>query len=142
MPGPQGASAGRLDELGRRQTTVLRQAQDGSRDVAGPRVRAMLRVREAWALAALGRAAAFARATEQARQDLADAAPGDEPYWIGYFDNAELAGTTGGRLLEPARQDARTHAERAGEEIRTALAERSPKAGRSNALDQLRGSSL
>lgn len=116
---------------------LIRLAQDGARDVAGPRLRAMLHTREAWALAALGRTAAFRRATEQARQDLADAADDDEPYWIGYFDEAELRGTTGGRHLELARQDPRAHAERAGEEIRAALATRSPEAGRSTALDRL-----
>lgn len=117
---------------------LVRLAQDGARDVAGPRVRAMLRTREAWALAALGRTSAFTRATEQARQDLGEAAPEQtEPHWIAYFDEAELAGTTGGRLLELARQDPRTHANRAGEEIRQALAQRGPEAGRSNALDRL-----
>jgi len=117
---------------------LVRLAQDGTRDVAGPRVRAMLRIREAWALAALGRRSAFARATEQARQDLADAADdGAEPHWIAYFDEAELAGTIGGRHLELARADPRAHAELAGEEIRTALARRGPEAGRSNALDRL-----
>lgn len=116
---------------------LVRLAQDGARDVAGPRLRAMLHTREAWALAAMGRTAAFARATEQARQDLADTGPDDEPYWIGYFDEAELAGTTGGRHLELARKDPRAHAERAGEEIRHALDTRGAGAGRSTALDHL-----
>jgi transcriptional regulator with XRE-family HTH domain len=117
---------------------LVRLAQDGAREVAGPRVRAMLHTREAWALAALGRPSAFNRATEQARQELAGAAGGEEePYWIGYFDAAELAGTTGGRVLELARADPRAHADRAGEEIREALAQRGPEAGRSIALDRL-----
>lgn len=116
---------------------LIRLAQDGARDVAGPRLRAMLHTREAWALAALGRTAAFGRATEQARQELSAAEPGEEPYWIAYFDEAELAGTTGGRLLELAREDPRGHADRAGEEIRHALATREPGAGRSTALDRL-----
>lgn len=117
---------------------LVRLAQDGARDVAGPRVRAMLHTREAWALAAMGRTAAFGRATEQARQDLAAAADCiEEPYWIGYFDTAELAGTTGGRLLELARGDPRGHADRAGEEIRHALETRGPGAGRAVALDRL-----
>jgi transcriptional regulator with XRE-family HTH domain len=115
---------------------LVRLAQDGARDVAGPRLRAMLHTREAWALAAMGRTAAFARATEQARAVLADASA-DEPYWISYFDEAELAGVTGGRHLELARGDARAHAEQAGEEIRHALATRGPGAGRSTALDRL-----
>ncbi|WP_329367875.1 helix-turn-helix domain-containing protein [Streptomyces sp. NBC_00669] len=115
---------------------LVRLAQEGSRGVAGPRVRAMLRTREAWAMAALGRTTAFERATELARQDLADASA-DEPYWIGYFDDAELTGTTGGRLLELARQNPRLHAAQAGEQIRAALARRGPEAGRSHVLDRL-----
>ncbi|MEU1165686.1 helix-turn-helix domain-containing protein, partial [Streptomyces sp. NPDC005921] len=42
---------------------LVRLAQDGARSVAGPRVRAMLHTREAWAYAAMGRTAAFQRAT-------------------------------------------------------------------------------
>ncbi len=115
---------------------LVRLAQDGTRGETGPRVRAMLHTREAWALAAMGRTAAFRRATEQARADLAEAGT-DEPYWIAYFDGAELAGVTGGRLLELARQDPRQHAEEAGEQIRQAIAVRPVEAGRSNALDRI-----
>lgn len=74
-------------------------AQKGAGRDAGPRVRAMLHTREAWAYAALGRATAFQRATNEAIEALADAEAGQEPYWIAYFDSAELAGVTGGRLL-------------------------------------------
>jgi transcriptional regulator with XRE-family HTH domain len=117
---------------------LVRLAQEGARTEAGPRVRAMLHTREAWALAALGRTAAFKRATEQARTVLADAAPGDdEPYWIGYFDTAEISGTTGGRLLELARTDPRNHADDAAEQIQHALTTRAPDAGRSRALDHI-----
>ncbi|MFJ5608165.1 hypothetical protein ACIQCJ_02025 [Streptomyces sp. NPDC093221] len=61
----------------------------------------------------------------------------DEPYWIGYFDQAELAGVTGGRLLELARRDPRLHAGHVEEQSRTALTRRGPEAGRSHALDRL-----
>ncbi len=101
----------------------------------GPRVRAMLHTREAWAYVAMGRSAAFRRATSEAADTLADADPGDEPYWITYFDRAELAGVTGGRLLDLARQNPRQHAETAAESINKALATRGPEAGRSHALD-------
>lgn len=114
---------------------LVRMAQDGSRGAAGPQVRAMLHTREAWALAAMGRTAAFRRATEQAREVLATAEPGEEPHWIAYFDEAELAGVTGGRLLELARSDPRQHAEAAASSIRRALAARGAEAGRSHALD-------
>ncbi|MFI2184532.1 hypothetical protein [Streptomyces sioyaensis] len=114
---------------------LVRLAQDGVRTTAGPRLRAMLHTREAWALAAVGRAAAFRRATEQARDTLAHATADQDPYWIAYFDEAELAGVTGGRLLELARRHPREHAHTAAEQIRTALDQRGPEASRSHALD-------
>ncbi|WP_308409574.1 hypothetical protein [Streptomyces sp. A3M-1-3] len=110
-------------------------AQKGALDSAGPRVRAMLHTREAWAYAALGRTSAFQRATAEAAEALADAEPGREPYWIAYFDSAELAGVSGGRLLTLARQEPQRHAEAAADSIRKALATRGPEAGRSHALD-------
>ncbi|MGW3626504.1 helix-turn-helix domain-containing protein [Streptomyces sp. NPDC000880] len=116
---------------------LVRLAQDGARDVAGPRVRAMLHTREAWALSAMGRAAAFQRATAQAAECLAAAKQGEEPYWITYFDDAELAGVTGGRLLDLARQCPQQHAEAAATEIRQALAQRGSEASRSHALDRI-----
>ncbi|WP_030412814.1 helix-turn-helix transcriptional regulator [Streptomyces sp. NRRL S-1448] len=114
---------------------LVRLAQDGVRDTAGPRMQALLRTREAWALAAMSRIAAFRRATAQATEALAGASDFEEPYWIAYFDEAELAGVTGGRLLDLARQDPRQHAETASEAIRRALELRGQEAGRSHALD-------
>ncbi|MFG3267849.1 helix-turn-helix domain-containing protein [Streptomyces bobili] len=116
---------------------LIRLAQDGARHVAGPRVRAMLHTREAWAYAAMGRTAAFRRTTDQAAEALTDAKPGEEPHWITYFDEAELAGTTGGRLLDLARHNPKQHAEAAATEIRHALAKRGTEAGRSHALDRI-----
>ncbi|MCI3223969.1 helix-turn-helix transcriptional regulator [Streptomyces sp. NP-1717] len=117
---------------------LIQLAQEGAREVIGPRVRAMLHTREAWAYAAQGRTAGFQRATARAAEALANATPSEEePYWIAYFDEAELAGVTGGRLLDLARQDPRQHAERAAGEIRTALSSRGSEAGRSYALDRI-----
>ncbi|WP_435841227.1 helix-turn-helix domain-containing protein [Streptomyces griseus] len=116
---------------------LIHLAQEGARDVIGPRVRAMLHTREAWAYAAQGRTAGFQRATAKAAEDLAAAGADDEPYWIAYFDEAELAGVTGGRLLDLARTDPRRHAVEAADRIRTALATRGPEAGRSHALDRI-----
>ncbi|MFE0865959.1 helix-turn-helix domain-containing protein [Streptomyces rochei] len=99
------------------------------------RVRAMLHTREAWAYAAMGRPAAFRRATGEATEALAEADTDDEPYWIAYFDKSELAGVTGGRLLDMARQDPQSHAEDAATHIRSALTQRGAEAGRSHALD-------
>ncbi|WP_327074326.1 hypothetical protein OG196_30575 [Kitasatospora purpeofusca] len=117
---------------------LVRLAQDGSRGHAGPRVRAMLRTREAWAYAAMGRVAAFRRATGQAWEELASAGTvEDEPHWIAYFGEAEISGVTGGRLLDLARTDPRLHSEAAAGHIRAALAERGAEAGRSHALDRI-----
>lgn len=110
-------------------------AQKGAGEVAGPRLRAMLHTREAWAYAAMGRAAAFQRATGEATEALAESPTDEEPYWIAYFDDAELAGVTGGRLLDMARQEPQQHAGKAAESIRAALSRRGPEAGRSHALD-------
>ncbi|MGP4091084.1 hypothetical protein [Streptomyces sp. KR55] len=110
-------------------------AQKGAGKAAWPRVRAMLHTREAWAYAALGRSAAFRRATAEAVEALTEANAAEEPYWIAYFDDAELAGVTGGRLLDMARRDPQQHAEDAAEHIRGALATRGAEAGRSYALD-------
>nr|WSZ95804.1 hypothetical protein OH820_09195 [Streptomyces sp. NBC_00857] len=116
---------------------LINLAQEGAREVMGPRVRAMLHTREAWAYAVQGRTAGFQRATARATEALAGAVKGDEPYWIAYFDGAELAGVTGGRLLDLARQDPRQHADRAMAEIRSALSARGSEAGRSHALDRI-----
>lgn len=110
---------------------LVRLAQEGAN--AGPRVRAMLHTREAWAYAAAGRIGAFHRANGRAAEALTDAGD-DEPYWIGYFDEAELAGVTGNRLLEVARSNPR-YAEDAEEEIQRAVAARGIEAGRGHALD-------
>ncbi|TXC94038.1 hypothetical protein [Streptomyces sp. ISID311] len=54
---------------------------------------------------------------------------------IACFDEAELAGVTGGRLLELARWHPHEHAHTAAKEIRMALDRRGPEASRSYALD-------
>ncbi|WP_374211640.1 helix-turn-helix domain-containing protein [Streptomyces sp. YS415] len=110
-------------------------AQKGVGRTAGARVRAMLHTREAWAYAAMDRAAAFKRATSEAAEALADAPADEGPHWIAYFGEAELAGVTGGRLLDMARSDPQHHAEPAAQSIRRALAARGTEAGRSYALD-------
>ncbi|WP_328876262.1 hypothetical protein OHT76_42800 [Streptomyces sp. NBC_00287] len=110
-------------------------AQKGAGKMAGARVRAMLHTREAWAYAAMGRASAFKRATGEATEALTDADGSEDPYWIAYFGEAELAGVTGGRLLDMARTDPQQHAEPAAQSIRGALASRGTEAGRSYALD-------
>ncbi|WP_329303155.1 hypothetical protein OG410_37095 [Streptomyces sp. NBC_00659] len=114
---------------------LIRLAQKGARASAGPRVRAMLHTREAWAYAAMGRTAAFERATQEAAEVLAESPGAEEPYWIAYFNEAEFAGVTGGRLLDMARHNPHKHAEAAAASIRNALTTRGAEAGRSHALD-------
>ncbi|GHH83098.1 hypothetical protein GCM10018793_44340 [Streptomyces sulfonofaciens] len=115
---------------------LIHLAQKGVRHAAGPRLRAMLHTREAWAYAAMGRRAAFRRATDEAAESLAGTAGVPEPYWIAYFDEAELAGVTGGRHLDLARQEPQ-HAQTAAEYIQGALGMRGAEAGRSYALDSI-----
>ncbi len=79
---------------------------------------------------------AFRRATGKAEDALTEAKPTEDPYWITYFDVAELEGTTGGRLLELAHQDKRL-ADEAAARISRAIALRRPGRLRSSALDQI-----
>ena len=115
---------------------LVRLALDGSRGSATPSVRSMLYTREAWAYAKLGRILAFRRATSKAEDALTEAKPAEDPYWIRYFDAAELEGTTGGRLLELAHQDQRL-ADEAAVRITHAITLRRAGRLRSSALDQL-----
>ena len=115
---------------------LIRLAQDGSRQIATPRVHAMLATREAWAYANLGRIEAFRRATATAEELYASAGPRDnDPHWIGYFTEAELAGVTGGRILDLAMRDPRHAADGLSYTTR-ALELRDPAQLRSRALDQ------
>lgn len=115
---------------------LVRLAQDTADGHATPTVRAMLYTREAWAYAKRGRISAFRRATGKAEEALANAKPSEDPYWIEYFDAAELTGTTGGRLLDLAHE----HNELADEtahRIEQAISLRRPGRLRSSALDQI-----
>lgn len=115
---------------------LVRVAQETARRAATPTVLAMLHSREAWAYAKQGRISAFRKATERAEIALSDARPADDPHWISYFDHAELAGTTGGRLLEMAHRDSRLCNETAAQ-IQAAISKRRPGRLRSSALDQI-----
>lgn len=115
---------------------LVRLAQNGADGQATPTIHAMLYTREAWAYAKQGRLAAFGRATARAEDSLRNAVPASDPYWISYFDEAELAGVTGGRLLEVAHRE-RRHADAAATHIARAVELRRPNSLRSAALDQL-----
>jgi transcriptional regulator with XRE-family HTH domain len=115
---------------------LVRLAQDDSAGYVTASVRSMLYTREAWAYAKLGRMSAFRRATGKAEDTFAEVKPAEDPYWITYFDVAELEGTTGGRLRELAHQDKRL-ADETAERISRAIALRRPERLRSSALDQI-----
>lgn len=115
---------------------LVRLAQDIVGRSISPTMRALLHTREAWAYAKLGRPSAFHRAADNAYAAFSDARPADDPYWIHYFDAAELSGTLGGRLLELARKE-NEFADEAAEAITSAIALRKPERWRSSALDRL-----
>nr|WP_223884931.1 helix-turn-helix transcriptional regulator [Nocardia colli] len=115
---------------------LIRLAQDQFGHRITATTRAMLHTREAWAFGKLGRPTAFHRAGDRAHQALSESDPSADPYWINYFDAAELAGTLGGRLLEMARREP-AFATAAAEQIDHAIQLRRPGRRRSAALDQL-----
>jgi hypothetical protein len=115
---------------------LVRLAQDDSAGYVTASVRSMLYTREAWAYAKLGRISAFQRATDKAEDALTEARPAEDPYWVTYFDLAELQGTTGGRLLGLAHHD-KQFADEAVERISQAITLRRPGRLRSSALDQI-----
>jgi hypothetical protein len=115
---------------------LIRVAQDRSASIATPTIRAMLHSREAWSYAKQGRISAFRHATAKAEDALAAATPADDPHWISYFDAAELAGTSGGRLLELAH-DQPTLADETANYIKRAIRQRGPGHLRSAALDHI-----
>lgn len=118
---------------------LIRLAEDGARGRAPAAVWSMLRTREAWAYAKLGRVQAFRRATSEAGDVLADADRSEDPDWISYFDEAELAGVTGGRLLDLAQEHPGdpSYAREAETLIGRALTLRRAESMRSLSLDQV-----
>lgn len=115
---------------------LVRLAQDLTRGIATPTIRSLLHTREAWAYAAQGRVSAFRRATGMAEDEIATADTSEDPHWIEYFDVSEVAGTTGGRLLELAHRNTDLAAE-ASSYIEKAIVLRRDGRLRSSALDHL-----
>ncbi|MFQ6397932.1 helix-turn-helix domain-containing protein [Nocardia sp. KC 131] len=115
---------------------VIRLAQDQFGDRVTPTVQAMLYTREAWVYGKLGRPTAFRRICDNAHEALSNSDASADPYWINYFDAAELAGTIGGRLLDMARRES-AFALEAADHIEQAIQLRQPNRRRSSALDQL-----
>lgn len=71
---------------------LARAAQEGARAVATPAVMAMFLAMEARALAGAGDARATSSLLREAEVTFARRNPAEEPAWIAYFDDAELAG--------------------------------------------------
>lgn len=115
---------------------LVRLAQDGLGGGADPLIMSMLSTREAWAYALQGRVAAFRRTTSKAEDTFDAGASGEGPDWIQYFDEAELAGVTGGRLLELAHQQPAL-ADEAATLITKAIEARPADVLRSSSLDRL-----
>jgi tetratricopeptide (TPR) repeat protein len=124
---------------------LIRLALDAVQREAPGRVLAMLRTREAWAYAAMGRVQAFHRAAAVAQECFAQPT-GDVPYWLRHFDEAELAGVIGARMRDVAGRAAlagsagvagadRAVAERAVGHIQRAIALRHPRRVRNRAFD-------
>ncbi|MFC4124958.1 hypothetical protein [Nocardia rhizosphaerae] len=115
---------------------LVRVAQDHFSDRITATMRALLHTREAWSYAQLGRPSAFHRASDKALAEFERVDVAEDPYWMHYFDAAELSGTLGGRLLELARTRP-AYAGEAAEAIDKAISTRRPERWRSTALDQL-----
>lgn len=117
---------------------VVRLAQSTAGSGATPRLTSMLALREAWAFAHLGRHAAFERTVGVAEEALTRVGrPEPEPYWLDYYDAAELHGTIGGRLLELSQAERGTpdHGRAATTRITQALDTRPDGRRRASALD-------
>jgi len=120
---------------------LVRLALDGVRGDAPGRVRAMLRTREGWAYAQMGRVQAFHRTVMIAEEDFGDDGGRPVPYWVAKFDRAELAGVVGARYRDLALVRARDGAEHRAiarqsvEYITTALELRPPQRLRNRAFD-------
>ncbi|WP_330227943.1 hypothetical protein OHA40_17110 [Nocardia sp. NBC_00508] len=117
---------------------LVRLAQDYAAGHLTPTTEAMLYTREAWAYGQLDRPTAFRHTCDKAYAAFAGSDPKADPYWIQYFDDAELTGTIGGRLLDIARRDGdRATAGEAADYIGRAITMRRPGRRRSAALDHL-----
>ena len=113
---------------------LIRLALDAVERQAPARVVAMLRTREAWAYAALGRVQAFRRAAAVAEECFAIEDTTPLPYWLRNFDEAELAGVIGARYRDVAAGD-RALCGQAVRYIQKAVDLRHPRRIRNRAFD-------
>ncbi|MGH2707486.1 MAG: helix-turn-helix domain-containing protein, partial [Actinomycetota bacterium] len=113
---------------------LVRLAFEGRGVSMPPRAQAILRTREAWAYAKMGRVQAFQRAVGLAEESFATQEAGEEPHWIKRYDAAELSGIIGARYRDLARHDP-SHARQAIERIKEALILRDRRSLFSRAFD-------
>lgn len=116
---------------------LIHQAQHGTRNIAGPQVKAMLYMRESWALSAMGCEAGFQRAIALSKEALGQVKIGEEPEWIAYCTEGELAGIMGTGLIELAKHNSCKYAEEASEQKLVALNVRGTPVSIVTALDYI-----
>ncbi|MFE3204441.1 hypothetical protein [Embleya sp. NPDC059237] len=123
-------------ELGHLRTglDLIRMAQHTVRDVHLPRLDSMPATREGWICGQLGRVQDTHRAIGNAEEAFARTTDGDAPTWLGYFTEAELAGTTASNYRDLATHD-RTQLDRAAERFERSLLLRGSEEVRSTAFD-------
>lgn len=113
-------------------------AQHGTQNIAGPQVKAMLYMREAWALSAMGQEAGFQRAVALSQESAARAKPDVEPEWVRLFcSDGGVAGITGAGHMELAKHNPCKYAEQACEQSLRTLAIRGKQVSRSSALNYI-----
>src|SRR5699024_10950019 len=107
---------------------------------APPTVQAMLRTREGWSYAGMGRTAAYTRSVAQAEELLEEGNGEELPSWARNFDRAELSGVVGARYRDLALgQDDKAarleYARSSADYITQALQLRNPAKKRNRAFD-------
>ncbi|PWV57916.1 hypothetical protein BDW27_101151 [Nocardiopsis sp. L17-MgMaSL7] len=121
---------------------IIRLALDKSDSLGLPPVaRSLLRTREAWSYAHMGRAEAFRRSVHQA-EDLFEQGGDDLPLWARSFDHAELSGVVGARYRDLGRRqrepaERRRYAELSAEYILRALETRPEGQEKGRAFDRV-----
>ncbi len=120
---------------------ISRLALDSAHAHQAPaQVLSLLRTREGWAYARMGRAEAFHRTVSQAEDLLGSGSEDGFPHWARNFDHAELSGVVGARYRDLAseQQDRvvlRKHAELSAIYINQALQLRDSEKKRNRAFD-------
>lgn len=116
---------------------LIHLAQHCTFDIAGPQVKAMLYMHEAWAYAALGQEINFQRKIELAAKSITDITHDEEPYWVKHYDESQLASMTAGGIRLLAIHKPTQFAEQASELTSKAIALRDEQINRFTAQDYI-----